>query len=120
MFEIIKKVLTVAVVLFCAKIVWQQYSDDRSYKSWPTAQAHLITAEVAVGSHKRGGRYYVVQTTYEFTVNGKLYQSSINSFGERHYSTHQEALQELEELMSHPIHTAHYHPRTPEKNALGQ
>src|SRR6188508_902641 len=118
MFEIIKKALSVAVVLFCAKIVWQQYADDRSYQSWPTAPAHLISAEVAVGSHKHGGRYYVVQTTYEFTVNGRLYQSSINSIGVHHYSTHQEALQHLNELLSHSAHTAYYHPHTPEKNVL--
>jgi len=54
MFEIIKKALLVIVILFFAKYFWQKDSDNRNYQSWPTAPAHLISAEVAVGKKSVG------------------------------------------------------------------
>ncbi len=120
MFELVKKALIVVVVLFCAKIGWQIVSDDYSYQSWPTAPARLISAEVAVGSKKNGSRYFVVQTTYDFTVNGKVYSSGANKIGVPHFATDKKALQHLNELTSRPTLSVHYHPQTPEKNALSQ
>jgi len=120
MFELVKKVLAVAAVLFCANIIWQKISDDHNYQSWPTAPARLISAEVAVGSKKNGSRYFVVQTTYDFTVNGKVYKSGANKIGVPHFATDKKALQHLDELKSRTEFTVHYHPQTPEKNALSQ
>lgn len=120
MFELVKKALIVVVVLFCAKIGWQIVSDDYSYQSWPTAPARLISAEVAVGSKKNGSRYFVVQTTYDFTVNGKVYNSGANKIGVPRFATDKAALQHLEQLTSRPAFIVHYHPQTPEKNTLSQ
>lgn len=120
MFELVKKALIVVVVLFCAKIVWQQISDDHNYQSWPTAPARLISAEVVIESKKNGTRYFVVETTYDFTVNGKLYHSDLNKIGVTRFTTDTKALQHLDELKSRTEFTVHYHPQTPEKNALSQ
>ncbi|MGV8837224.1 MAG: DUF3592 domain-containing protein [Cellvibrio sp.] len=120
MFELVKKALIVVIVLFFAKIGWQIVVDDYSYQSWPTAPARLISAEVAVGSKKNGSRYFVVQTTYDFTVNGKVYNSGANKIGVPRFATDQAALQHLDELKSRSTHIVHYHPQTPEKNTLSQ
>jgi len=120
MFELVKKVLAVVAVLFCANIIWQKISDDSNYQSWPTAPARLISAEVVLGSKKNGSRYFVVETTYEFMVNGKLYHSDLNKIGVPHFATDEKALQHLDELRSRATLTVHYHPQTPEKNALIQ
>lgn len=118
MFKIINKAFLVVVVLFLAKIFLQESSDKFNYKSWPTTSAHLISAEVAVGKRKRGLRYFVVQTTYDFTVNDKLYSSAITHLGVPRFDTEQEALQHLQELTARPAFIVRYHPSTPEKNTL--
>jgi hypothetical protein len=122
MSKIINKALAVAAVLFCVHFVWQKISDDRQYKSWPTAQARLISAEVVIGSSGRTnqpqGHHFFVETTYDFTVDGKLYRSGLNKIGVPRFSTDTEALAYLEELKSRSEHIVHYHSRNPEKNTL--
>lgn len=121
MSQLKNKVLVAIVILFAA-FVWQQRSDDKNYKDWPTALAHLTSARVVVGSHGRVGgpksRYFAVETTYEFNVDGKVYYSDLNKIGVPRFDTDKEALLYLNELKSRPVHTVYYHPRTPEKNAL--
>lgn len=118
----LKKKILIAVVILLAAFLWRQTSDDKNYKNWPTAAARLTSAEVVVGSHGRvsgpKSRYFAVETTYEFTVDGRVYYSDRNSIGVPRFDTDKEALQYLNELKSRPAHTVHYHPGTPEKNAL--
>jgi hypothetical protein len=122
MFKIINKALAVVAIIFCVNIIWQKMSDDRNYKSWSTAQARLISAEVVVSSSGRtnqpSGRHFLVETTYDFTVDGKVYNSSLNKIGVPRFSTDKKALVYLKELTSRPEIIVHYHPRNPEKNTL--
>jgi hypothetical protein len=122
MFNIIKKALIAVVILFCANIIWTKHSDNRNYKSWPTASARLISAKVVIGSAGRtnqpGWSYFTLETKYEFTVDGRIYYSDANKIGVPRFATEKEALSYLNDLTSRSVHTVHYHPRTPEKNAL--
>lgn len=122
MFGIIKKIPAIVIVATLTFILWQKISDDRAYKSWPTAQARLLSAEVVVGSsgliRQPGSRYYSVGVTYDFSVNGKVYRSGAHNIGAPRFATDKEALQYLAQLKASPVLMVHYHPRTPEKNTL--
>ena len=122
--KIIDKVLIIAAIIFFVPLGWQKMSDSRNYKSWPTAQARLISAEVVVSSSgltkQPSGRHYLVETTYDFTVDGKVYRSDLNKIGVPRFSTDKEALAYLKELRARSELIVHYHPRTPEKNTLAR
>ena len=122
MSNIISKAFTVAAVMFCVYIVGQKISDHSNYKSWPTAQARLISAEVVTGSsglnNQPRGRYFLVETTYDFTVDSKVYHSDLNKIDVPRFSTDKEALVYLEKLKAQSELTVHYNPRSPEKNTL--
>jgi hypothetical protein len=121
MFEFKNKIL-IGVVILVVAFFLEQFSDGHNYKSWPTAPALLTSAKVVVGSHGRTTgpkrRYFAVETTYEFTVDGRVYYSGRLGIGVPRFDTDKEALQYLDELKSRPAHIVHYHPDTPEKNAL--
>jgi hypothetical protein len=124
MSNIISKALTVVAVIFCVNVVWQQISDRSNYKSWPTAQARLISAEVVTSSSGRtnqpSGRHFLVETTYDFSVDGKVYHSDLNKIDVPRFSTDKEALVYLEKLKARSELIVHYHPLTPEKNELAR
>lgn len=122
--NIFNKAVTLIAVIFAVYFIGQKISDDQSYKSWPTAKARLISAEVVVSSSGRvnqpSGRHFLVETTYDFTVNGKVYRSDLNKIGVPRFATDKKALAYLEELRARSELIVHYHPRTPEKNALAR
>ena len=120
MSKIINNLLIVAAVIFFVPYAWQKYSDDRDYKSWPTAPIHLISAEVAVGRYKHGGRYFVVETDYEFKVDGRVYRSNLSKIGEHRFPSDEGALQYLADLKSRAEIRVHYDPHNPEKNAISR
>ena len=124
MSNIFNKAVTLIAVIFAVYFIGQKISDDKNYKSWPTAKARLISAEVVVGSRGRvnqpSGRHFLVETTYDFTVNGRVYRSDLNKIGVPRFATDKKALAYLEELKARPELIVHYHPRTPEKNALAR
>ena len=120
--NIIKEALALVAIVFCVNVVLQQMSDRSNYKSWPTAQAHLISAEVVTSSsgrtNQRSGRYFLVETNYDFRVHGKVYRSDLNKIDVPRFSTDKEALVYLENLKAKPELIVHYDPRNPEKNTL--
>lgn len=124
MSNMINKALTVVAVVFFVYLSWQKISDRNNYKSWPTAQARLISAEVVIGSggltNQLRGRHFLVETTYDFTVDGKVYRSDVIDIDVPRFSTDKEALAYLEELKARSEFIVHYHPRTPEKNELAR
>jgi hypothetical protein len=122
MSNVITKAFSVVAAGFCVYVVLQKISDHSNYKSWPTAQARLISAEVVIGSsglnNRPRGRHFLVETTYDFTVGSKVYSSDLNKIDVPRFSTDKEALAYLDKLKAKSEHIVHYHPRTPEKNTL--
>lgn len=114
------KLLIAVAVLLGALVLWQRHATERDFQSWPTVKAHLISAEVARNANPMRRRYFIVQTSYDFVVDGHLYTSNLSRIGERRYDTDTEALQALAELTSREILKVHYDPSNPERNALAR
>jgi hypothetical protein len=116
--KLIKNIILAMIVLFILKTAWQKLADEHNYPSWPTAPIRLISAEVAISTTSTGRHYYVVSTTYDFTVDGKLYSSNLNKIGERHFSTDTEALAYLADLKARPVVNVHYDPSDPVRSTI--
>lgn len=118
--NLISKALIATVIFLGALVLWQRHSDNRDFQNWPTTTVNLTSAEVAQGRTKHGSRYFIVQTEYDFMVDGRRYTSNLSRIGERRFDTDKEALLALAELKARQNLTVHHDPSNPERNALSR